>query len=143
MASNSSSKWLTSKIRSTLPREGIGRALTSEAAAGKVHSCSHCTQFSVRPDPRKSSSVLVNLSKREINKAIDEGCSFVKWCVAEANDADIHPPLKFEIIFTTNGNDGYDLVEAEFRFHPQYGPSLTVCAADGTSSGVAYKLNSH
>ncbi|KAF2417993.1 HET-domain-containing protein [Tothia fuscella] len=93
-----------------------------------VHSCSHCNFVVQSPASGGAFTLPVSLTKKQVEKGVKAGCSFIAWCVSEAAEVGKRPPLQFDVQFIMKEGDKHDIVEAEFKFHRQFGPSLTVCA---------------
>jgi hypothetical protein len=80
----------------------------------------------------QSFTLPVSFSKGEVQRAIEDECIFVQWCVYEAGEVGSEPSLKFDVDFSMKDSSTHDIMEAEFKFNSQFGPSLTACAREGT-----------
>lgn len=122
----SSSSWLRPKLS---PKHNSKPSLP--LVDQKVHSCSLCQFTVVSPADGGPFSQAITLSRKQAEKGISAGCTFIKWCVAEAAETEKRPPLHFDVAFLVKEGSKHDIVEAEFKFHNHFGPSLTVCTNGG------------
>ena len=122
---SSSPGWLATRIRPNLAARSSEK---SQVVDEEVHSCSFCQFLVQSPEQGGSFSVPITISKKDAERGLKHGCRFIRWCVAEAAEVDKRPPMQFEAQFTTKPDSPFDIVEVEFRFHAQFGPSMTVCA---------------